>query len=396
MPPQSGGMEIIMTNYVTEMRRELHMYPEIGFDLTRTLALVRRELEKMDIPYTEKYGQSSIVATLNDEKSQFTIGIRADMDALPVLEKNNVPYKSKIKGQMHACGHDGHTAILLDTARQLSEMKDKINCRVKFIFQAAEEYPPSGAKLMAEDGVMDDIDCVIALHIDPSSAPTGKIALTSGPVNATSNGFMLDFFGKSAHAALQHDGVDAIMMAVKAYTAIEMMVAKEFPATAARIFNCGAIHGGETNNVICPHASMFCTVRSWEEEVDAKIIRRIKEICSAIARESGGKFKFTQKKYYPIVNNDDEITELIRRSAAAVIGEENILPHRRTMGGEDFAYFARLKPGCMFRLGTRNEEKDCIYSLHQDKFNIDEDSLSIGSAIFVRFVLDNMNGLKKR
>ncbi len=272
-------------------------------------------------------------------------------------------------------------------------MRDKINCRVKFIFQAAEEYPPSGAKLMAEDGVMDDIDCVIALHIDPSSAPTGKIALASGPINAASNGFLLEFFGRSAHAARQHDGVDAIMMAVKAYTSIEMMIAKELPATAARIFNVGAIHGGETNNVICPHASMFCTVRSWEEEVDAKIIRRIKEICTAIAKESGGRFKFTQKKFYPIVDNSKMMTELMRKSAASVIGDENILQQRRTMGGEDFAYFSRIKPGCMFRLGTRNEEKDCIYSLHQDKFNIDEDSLPIGSAIFVQFVLDNMNGI---
>ncbi len=383
-----------MANYVTEIRRELHMYPEIGFDLTHTLALVRRELEKMGIPYTEKYGKSSIVATLNEEKSDFTIGIRADMDALPIHEKTNVPYKSKIKGQMHACGHDGHTAILLDTARQLCEMKDKINCRVKFIFQAAEEYPPSGAKLMAEDGVMEDIDCAIALHVDPSGAPVGKISLVSGPINATSNGFTLEFFGRSAHAARQQDGVDAISMAVKAYTAIEMMVAKEFPATAARIFNVGAIHGGETNNVICPYAYMFCTVRSWEEEVDAKIIRRIKEICTAIARESGGKFKFIQKKYYPIVDNNEKMTELMRKSAAEVIGEENILTHRRTMGGEDFAYLSRLKPGCMLRLGVRNEEKDCVYSLHQNKFNLDEDALSIGSAIFVRFVLDNMNGVE--
>ncbi len=381
-----------MLPYVTEIRRELHQYPEIGFDLPKTLALIRRELDKMGIPYTEKFGQSSIVATLNEEKTSFTIGIRADTDALPILEKTAVPYKSKIKGQMHACGHDSHTAMLLDAARQLAEMKDQINCRVKFLFQAAEEYPPSGAKLMAEDGVMDDIDCVIALHTE-STVPVGKIALLAGPQNATSNGFMLDFYGKSAHAARQMDGIDAITMAVKAYTAIEMMIAKEFPATAARIFNVGAIHGGETNNVICPHASMYCTVRTWDAEVDAKITRRIKEIGTAIAKESGGKFKYTQKKYYPIVNNNETMTSLVRKSAVAVVGEENLQLHRRSLGGEDFAYFAALKPGCMFRLGIRNEEKDCIYSAHQDKFNLDEDALPIGSAVFVRFVLDNMNGI---
>ncbi len=381
-----------MLPYVTDIRRELHMYPEVGFDLPRTLALVRRELDKMGIPYTEKYGKSSIVATLNEEKSHFTIGIRADMDALPILEKTTVPYKSKIKGQMHACGHDSHTAMLLDAARQLSEIKDKVNCRVKFLFQPAEEYPPSGAKLMVEDGVMEDIDCVIALHTE-SNVPVGKVALLTGPQNATSNGFMLDFYGKSAHAARQMDGVDAIMMAVKAYTAIEMMIAKEHSALEPRIFNVGAIHGGESNNIICPHASMYCTVRTWNAEVDEKITRRIKEICTAIAKESGGKFKYTQKKYYPIVDNNEKMTDLMHKACASVVGEENIRLHRRSLGGEDFAYFAQCKPGCMLRLGIRNPEKDCIYSAHQDKFNLDEDALSIGSAVFVQFVLDNMNGI---
>ncbi len=382
-----------MLNYATEIRRELHTYPEIGFDLPKTLALVRRELEKMGVPYTEEYGESSIVATLNEEKSNFTIGIRADMDALPILEKCNVPYKSKIKGQMHACGHDAHTAILLDTVRKLVEIKDKVACRVKFIFQAAEEYPPSGAKLMAEDGVMNDIDCVVALHTE-STVPVGKVAILAGPQNATSNGFVLDFYGTSAHAARQQDGVDAIMMAVKAYTAIEMMVAKEFPATAARIFNVGAFNGGESNNIICPHASMYCTVRTWDAEVDERITKRVNEICSAIAKESGGKYKYTQKKYYPIVMNNERVTALMKKSIEAVVGSENTMVHRRSLGGEDFAYFAALKPGCMFRLGIRNEERNIVYSAHQDRFDLDEASLEIGSDVFVRFVLDNMNGIE--
>ncbi len=382
-----------MLSYVVKIRRELHEYPEIGFDLPKTLALVRRELKSFGIPFTEKFGKSSIVATINDEKKDFTIGIRADMDALPITEALDVPYKSKTDGQMHACGHDAHTAILLDTARQLSEMKDKLCCRVKLIFQPAEEYAPSGAKLMAEDGVMDDIDCIVALHVEKSTA-VGHIDIIDGPINAVSNGFMLDFFGKSSHVASQENGVDAIMMAVKAYTAIEMAVAKETPARTPVIFNVGAFNGGVANNCICDRASMFCTLRSWDEDVDKKLISRIKRICSSIAEESGGAFEFTQKKYYPILYNDKRITRLLRASGASVVGEENVGVHKRSMGGEDFAFFAMQKPAAMLRLGIYNPDKECVYSVHEDKFNIDEDALQIGSAIFVKFVFDNMNGIE--
>ncbi len=380
-----------MLSYVTEMRRELHQYPEIGFDLPRTLALVRRELSRMGIAFSEEYGKSSIVATINPEKTQFTIGIRADMDALPITERTGLSYRSKLRGQMHACGHDAHTAILLDTARQLVEMRDRLSCRVKLIFQSAEEYSPSGAKLMAEDGLMNDIDCVVALHCDVN-CDCGRINLLAGAQNAVSNGFLLEFFGKSAHVAAQQDGVDAIMMAVKACVAMEMAVSKELSATTPCVFNVGSIHGGKSNNSICDHTSLFCTMRTWDHETDTKMIGRLKQICRSVAKESGGRFKFTQKKYYPILYNDPTMTELMRASAAAVVGEENIGTHKRTLGGEDFAYFANQKPAVMFRLGIRNAEKGCVASLHQDHFNIDEDALAIGSAVFVRFVLDHMNG----
>ncbi len=381
-----------MSEYAIQIRRRLHQYPEIGFDLDRTLALVRSELTDIGLPYTEAYGKSSIVATLNEEKSHFTIGIRADMDALPITEKTNVPYKSKLKGQMHACGHDAHTAIVLDTARRLAQIKDQINCRVKFIFQSAEEYPPSGAMLMTQDGVMDDIDCAIALHCEPS-VHIGRVNMCAGAQNAVSNGFLLDFYGRSSHVVQQQLGVDAIMMAVKAYTAIEMAVAKEVPVKSPCVFNVGSIHGGESNNSICDHVTLYCTLRTWEAELDERMVHRIKEICSSVAKESGGRFKFTQKKYYPILFNDKTMTERMWQAAAKVVGEKCIGLHGRGLGGEDFAYFAQKKPCCLFRLGVRNEQKACTYTLHQDKFNIDEDALEIGANVFIQFVKDNMNGI---
>ncbi len=383
-----------MESYVIQMRRELHKYPEIGFDLDRTLALIKRELDKMGVEYTEQYGKSSIVATVNPEKSQFTIGIRADTDALPIQEENDVEYKSCIAGQMHACGHDAHTAILLDTVRKISEMKDKVACRVKFLFQSAEEYPPSGARLMAEDGVMEDIDCIIALHVD-TTFDVGTIGLSAGPQNATSDGFYINFYGNAAHAANQQDGSDAIMMAVKAYTDIEFMIAKEIKAIDPVIFNVGSFHGGVANNIICDKCSMYCTLRTQKDANAEYILTKIKQIITSVAEISGGRAEFIENKHYPIVHNDTVITEKIRLAATKAIGEENITPKRiQSMGGEDFSYFANQKPGCMFRLGVRNEALGYTVGVHNGTFMLDESALQKGADIFVQFVLDNMNGIK--
>ncbi len=381
-------------DYIVETRRTIHRNPELGFELPKTLSLIRCELEKFGVDYTEEYGKSSIVATINEEKSNFTIGIRADMDALPVQEKTGLAFKSKIKGQMHACGHDAHVAILLDTVRRLAEIRDKINCRVKFIFQAAEEYKIPGAKLLVEDGVLDDVDCMVALHVDPNTE-TGKLAIAKGPLNALSNGFYLDFYGTTAHVAKQERGVDAISVAVKAYMAIELMLAKELPSNSVCIFNIGKIQGGITSNVICDNVNMFCTLRTHDEKTADYVIKRIKEIIYHAAKASKGRAKFTQLKCLPIVYNDELITDKLINSAKKIVGQDNLTDWERSTIGEDFAFYAKEKPSCMFFLGVRNQEKKCVYALHQDKFNVDEDALKIGSDIFVQFVLDNMNGITK-
>ena len=380
-----------MESFIINARRQLHMYPEIGFDLDRTLAFLKGELDKMGVEYTEQYGKSSLVATINPDKTNFTIGIRADTDALPIQEQNDVPFKSKLDGQMHACGHDSHTAIALDACRRLNEMKDKINCRVKFIFQAAEEYPPSGAKLMAADGVMNDIDCIIALHVD-TDRKAGEIAIRKGARNATSDGFYLEFYGKTSHAANQQKGIDAIMMAVKAYTDIEFMIAKEIRAKDPIIFNVGAIHGGVANNIICDKCTMFCTLRTQKQENADYILGKIKKIIASIADVAGGEAKFVESKHYPIVINNDVVADKIIEAAEKVIGKDNIKHREQGMGGEDFAYFAQQKPGCMFELGVRNEELGYTIGVHNEKFMLDEAALPVGSDIFVQFVVDNMNG----
>ena len=382
-----------METFVVEARRQLHMYPEVGYELDRTLAFLRSELDKMGVEYTEEYGKSSIVATINPEKTGFTIGIRADIDALPITEETDVAFKSKNEGKMHACGHDAHTAIALDTCRRLNEMRDQINCRVKILFQAAEEGPYSGANLMVRDGVMEDIDCIVSLHVD-TGYDFGEVSFPVGPQGGRSDGFYLEFYGKTAHAANQQAGVDAIMMAVKAYTEIEFMIAKEIKATDPIIFNVGAINGGTVNNIICDKCTMYCTLRTHNEETADYVLGKIKKIISSVAEISGGRAEYIQGKHYPIVLNNECVMKKLEEAAAKVLPAEKIKPKlTRGMGGEDFSYFAKVKPGGMYRLGVRNIEKCYTAGLHNSKFMLDEDALEVGVKIFVQFVLDNMNGI---
>lgn len=383
----------MLNEYAVRLRRTFHKHPEIGFDLPNTLAVVREELTQIGIPITEQYGKSSIVATIAPNRpTAFTIGIRADMDALPIEEVNEVPYRSEVPGVMHACGHDAHTAILLATAKELAARRGELRCTVKCVFQPAEEYPPSGAKLMAEDGVMQDIDCMVALHCD-TKIPTGSVGLSAGAQGAISDGFYLDFYGKSSHVANQHMGADAIAMAVRAYVALEMLIAKEVDTRDPVVFNVGAINGGVTNNIIADHCRMFCTLRTHREDTEALLLARIKEICEGVAGSARGKFVFTTSKHYPIVYNNAVLFEKMTETAKRVVGVEHITKNPRSLGGEDFAYFAAQKPGFMFRLGIRNESKGIINGVHHNNFDIDEEALDVGVQMFMRFVLDHQDGI---
>lgn len=379
--------------YAVRLRREIHEYPEIGFDLPKTLAVVRRELEALGIPYTEEFGKSSIVGTINPECKGFTIGLRADMDALPIQEETDLPFASKIPGQMHACGHDAHTASLLAAARELKAREKELTCRVKLLFTPAEEYINPGCQMMVEDGVMDDIDCAVALHISPQFLPE-VVRTAPGGKNANSTGIMFEFFGKSSHAADQEKGSDAIAMAVQAYTALEVMVAKEFNAKEPRVFNVGTISGGVTNNIICDYCKMFCTLRTHSDAVTEKFLTRAQQIAESVATMSGGTAKVTVTKHMPYVHNDATVTQKVLEAAEKVVGKENIQPRPRTMGGEDFAFMSRVKPCCQFDVGSRMDDVEKPAPVHNGKLLVNERCMETGAKVFVQFVLDNMNGIE--
>lgn len=381
----------IDNEYIKEIRHELHRCPELGFDLPKTLAIVKGELDKIGIPYTEGYGKSSIVADLNPEKS-FTIAIRADMDALAINEQSGVDYASETPGQMHACGHDAHTAILIATAKTLFEMKDEIACHVRFIFQPSEECPISGAKMMVENGVMDGVDVIIGLHI--GGCNSGEIGICVGNHMAASRPFKLEFFGQSTHAATPHNGKDALAAAVRAYMSIKLMISTEMSAKESYICSIGRLNAGTAQNIIPDYAEMVGTIRSFNLEIDKYIIGRIEGIAESIKREMGIDYKLTTHLKSGVVYNDPRISELVRAAAVKVVGEEKTVEVEMRLGAEDFAFYGEKAPAVFFRLGNYNEEKGCVAAAHSSEFKVDDEVLHLGAETFVQFVLDNMNGIE--
>ena len=379
----------IDNSYIVALRRELHENPELGFELPRTVAIVKRELDKIGIPYTEKYGKSSIVAEMNSEKP-FTIALRADMDALAITEETGLEFSSKIEGQMHACGHDAHTAILVATVRELYAMRDKIDCCVRFIFQPSEECPVSGAKMMIENGVMEGVDLVAGLHV--GGCESGEIGVHAGPFMAASRPLKIEFFGKSTHAATPHQGHDALAAAVRAYTLIKMMLSTEMSALERYICSIGKLNAGTAQNIIPGYAEMVGTIRTFSPEVDKFIVDRIYGIAESIEREMHVECKITTYLKSPVVYNDPKATELMRAAAEKVVGKEKTVDVEARLGAEDFAFYGECAPAIFFRLGTHNEAKGCNSNAHNSNFVIDEDTFHLGAETFIQFVLDNMDG----
>lgn len=385
-------MVAVDKEYILSLRHEIHEYPELEFDLPRTLAVVRRELEALGIPYTEQYGRSSIVGYLNPDCKAFTIGIRADMDALPLTEKTDLPYASKIPGAMHACGHDAHTAMLLGTAKALKALEKELKCRVLLIFQACEEGSLSGAREMVEDGLMEEIDTIIGMHIE-NWLEAGTVGVGEGACMAASHPLHLEFFGKTAHASLPQSGANALAMAVNTYTGIQTMLATRIDPFAKYICCVGQLTAGQTDNVIPDYAQMKISLRTYDTALESFIVENICAIAENAAAVQGGTVKIHHEaKALPVINHP-VVRQAVLESAAKVVGESNIAHMPIKMSSEDFSFFVDKKPGAFIRLGTRNAAKGCVTLPHNNDFLLDEDALPIGSQVCVQFVLDHMEGM---
>ena len=386
-------MIFIDNEYMTGIRRELHMYPEVDFDLPKTVALIKRELESMGVEYTEKYGKGSVVGYINPDKTDFTIGIRADTDALKIVEQTGAPYASKHEGMMHACGHDAHTAMLLGTAKALKEMEKDLNCRVLLIFQPSEEGLESGAMMMIDNGIIDEIDIIIAQHVSPG-IEVGGVSYKCEYSNASSRHVTIDITGKSAHAASPQTGIDALAVATRLYTGLHVALNREVSPSENYICSINSLVSGTAANIVPDKALLKGTIRTFDVGLSELLFEKIKKIAKGLEVETGATINVHGPlKSVPLYNNP-ELCRMFAKSAEKVVGSENVTERtQKGYGSEDFSRFLYQKPGMIFRLGVGNKAKNITNALHHSDFDLDESALKIGCSVFVQFVLDNQNGV---
>lgn len=371
---------------LVRMRRELHRIPEIGKMLPKTQQYVIKELERLGIPYRCSEADSSIIADITGGKPGKTVALRADMDALTIQEANDVEYISVHEGCMHACGHDAHITMLLGAARILCRHKEELCGNVRLLFQTAEELS-KGAQIMIEDGAMDGVDAVFGQHIGTiinKEVPAGTIIAVPGCCMASFDRFIITVKGKGCHGSSPEKGVDPINIASHIVISLEEIIAREIAATKAAVTTIGSIHGGNVYNVIPEMVTIEGTIRALEEEVRQYQAKRIQEIACGVAETFGGAAEVEMDWGAPPVVNHDEMAKLALEAAEAVAGEDVIavLP-APNMGGEDFAYYLQKAPGAFCFLSSSNPEKETDFPHHNPRFNIDEDVLYKGSALFV-------------
>jgi len=367
-------------------RRQLHKKPELGFREQLTAAFIAQKLEEWGIEHQTGIAQTGIVAVIRGDRPGAVLGIRADMDALPIQEENDVPYKSQHDGMMHACGHDGHVTIALGTAYYLSQHRDFAGT-VKIIFQPAEEGP-GGAKPMIEAGVLKhpDVDAIIGLHLW-NNLPLGTVGVRGGALMAAVELFDCTIFGKGGHGAIPQQTIDSIVVASQVVTALQTIVARNVDPLESAVVTVGTLNAGTAHNVIAATAQMSGTVRYFNPQFDGFFQKRLEQLVSGICQSHGAAFKLEYQSLYPPVINDERMAKLVRSVAETVIESPiGVVPECQTMGGEDMSFFLQEVPGCYFFLGSANADLDLAFPHHHPRFNFDETALGMGVEIFVRCV----------
>jgi len=364
-------------------RRKIHMHPELGFQEAGTAALVAKELGSLGYRVQTGVGRTGVVGEWGEGSP--VVAIRADMDALPIQEENQVPYASQTPGVMHACGHDAHTAIALGVATLLAG--ETFPGTVRFLFQPAEEVEDdeglSGAPRMAQEGAMDGVDAVLALHVD-ASLPVGEISVEPGAVSAGVDTFWAVIRGQGAHGAYPHKGLDPVHLSAHVILALHGIVSRRLNPFDPAVITVGAIHGGQAANVIPEEVQLTGTIRYESKSVQQQIHAEMKQ-AFATARTLGGDYELTiQEGGMPVIN-DEQIVALLRQVAADLLGKDKVTPGEKGMGAEDYSVFTDLAPGAMFRLGCRIEGDE--RKGHNPTFDLDEGCLPIGAAILAEAAL---------
>ncbi len=364
---------------IVALRRDFHAHPELGFEEVRTASIVAARLRELGLEVREGVGKTGVVGILRGGFDGPCVLVRADMDALPILEENDWAWKSQSSGTMHACGHDAHTATGLTVARLLAQDKANLHGTIKFMFQPAEEGL-GGAQGMIDDGLLCDPkpDFALALHIW-SEIEVGQIAVKSGPVMASTDHFTARIIGKGGHGAMPHQTVDPIVIAAQVVLALQTTISRNVKPLDAGVVTIGKVFAGGAFNVIPGEAHLEGTVRTFDETVRALLERRCREIVEELPPVFGATGEFNYQRDYPATVNDAAIVERVRPAFERVVGVENVVEFEPTMGAEDMSLVLQQVPGCYFFVGGRNEAIGAVYPHHHPKFNIDETALFIGA-----------------
>lgn len=364
------------------VRRYLHAHPELSYQEFETSKFVQSKLNEFGIEFEVKATTGVVGMIKGKNPGSRVIALRADMDALPITEENEVPYRSKNKGIMHACGHDVHTTILLGASKILNELKNEWEGTVKLIFQPGEERNPGGASLLIKEGVLENPmpQSIIGLHVHPG-LEAGKLSFRKGRVMASADEIYITIEGKGGHAAAPHVTADTILIASHLIVALQQIISRNNNPLSPSVLSVCSIQGGHTTNVIPSEVKLMGTFRAMNEAWRFKAHELITKLSTELVHSMGGEIDLHIDTGYPTVDNDPVLTGTAWQLANDYMGKENVLETEIRMGAEDFGYYTQLIPGCFFRLGVRNEAKGIIHNVHTPKFDIDEPAITTGMGI---------------
>ncbi len=372
------------------MRRDFHRHPELAFEESRTAGIVAEHLKASGLEVTSGIAKTGVVGMLRGGKPGKTLMMRADIDALPILEYPDAvaDYRSRTDGAMHACGHDGHTSIALTVAQIMATQRAELAGNIKFLFQPAEEIV-SGAKPMIDEGVMEGVDAVIGLHL-ANNIPVGKIGMRAGPTMANVDSIKLIVRGRGGHGSQPEAAIDSVMAACQLVTTLQTIVSREISPSEAAVLSFGTINGGFASNIIAPEVELTGTVRSYLPEVREKMIRRIEEISVGLGKALRCEVKFEVVYSCPAVVNNATMVEKVWSSAEKTIGEGNVLTMPPIMGSDDMALFLQAVPGCYFMVGSAKLD-GTSNPHHHPGFDIVEDCLPLAARVTTQAILDYLN-----
>ncbi len=380
-----------------ETRRDFHMHPELSNREERTARVVAERLRALGLDEVKTgVAKHGVVALLKGSKPGPVVAVRADMDALPIQETLEVPYKSQNPGVKHACGHDVHMAVQLGVAEILSQMRDQVSGTIKFIFQPAEEGAPAGeeggAALMIKEGALENPrpQAIFGLHVLPT-VEVGKIGVVSGPAMASADRFVVTIHGKKVHGAYPHRGIDAVVVAAECVMALQTIRSRRADTLDPLVISVGSIHGGNRFNIIADELKLEGTVRTLDEDVRRRVQRLMQETLAGVTAAYGASFEMQYEEGAAVTYNDPQLVEETLPAMRRVLGEANVLAPRPQMGAEDFSYFQHVIPGFYYFLGVGNEAKGITAMLHTPEFDVDEESLEVGVKVMANVLLDYLN-----